>query len=426
MYIEIKGCQVYVGEICGNTPEDARFSYAESYMENPETVPVSLSLPFSDSAFSPVQTKNFFEGLLPEGFTRRCVAEWMHVNENDYLSILSGLGCECLGALRITEGENPQVLPDYRKLSFAEVRNLAKEGASESAQLVTKSHLSLTGASGKAGLYYDENAGQWYLPIGNAPSTHIVKQSHIRLEGIVTNEQLCLLTASYLGIDTPDSFVIDTGNAEDGDVLLATKRYDRMNDSSKERFIHHLPVPLRLHQEDFAQALGIPAASKYEHHQDGYLKKMFELIRAYSSDPVADQLRLWDMSIFNYLIGNTDNHIKNFSLLYSPDLKHIRLAPAYDMISTAIYESSTREMALSIGNLYTLDKITRRHFEIEAKNAGLGLRLAMKKFDTMVSGFEEALQKASSFLENQGFANAEGIRKRILQNGGFHYLLQGK
>ena len=60
MYIEIKGCQVYVGEICGNTPEDARFSYAESYMENPETVPVSLSLPFSDGAFSPVQTKNFF------------------------------------------------------------------------------------------------------------------------------------------------------------------------------------------------------------------------------------------------------------------------------------------------------------------------------------------------------------------------------
>lgn len=207
VYIEIKGCQVYVGEICGNTPEDARFSYAESYMENPETVPVSLSLPFSDGAFSPVQTKNFFEGLLPEGFTRRCVAEWMHVNENDYLSILSGLGCECLGALRITEGENPQVLPDYKKLSFAEVRNLAKEGASESAQ------------------------------------------------------QLCLLTASYLGIDTPDSFVVDTGNAEDGDVLLATKRYDRMNDSSKERFIHHLPVPLRLHQEDFAQTLG------YEHLQ---------------------------------------------------------------------------------------------------------------------------------------------------------------
>ena len=45
---------------------------AKEYMEKPGAVPISLSLPFSDSAFSPVRTKNFFEGLLPEGFTRRC------------------------------------------------------------------------------------------------------------------------------------------------------------------------------------------------------------------------------------------------------------------------------------------------------------------------------------------------------------------
>ena len=121
-----------------------------------------------------------------------------------------------------------------RRLTSEDVRNLAKEGAAESAQLMTKSHLSLTGASGKAGLYYDEKENQWYLPIGDAHSAHIVKQSHIRLEEIVTNEQLCLLTASYLGIDMPDSFVVDTGEAGDGDVLFATKRYDRI--MNKESF----------------------------------------------------------------------------------------------------------------------------------------------------------------------------------------------
>lgn len=72
VYIEIKGTQVCVGEICGNTPEDAVFSYAKEYMEKQGAVPISLSLPFSDSAFSPARTKNFFEGLLMEGFTRRC------------------------------------------------------------------------------------------------------------------------------------------------------------------------------------------------------------------------------------------------------------------------------------------------------------------------------------------------------------------
>ena len=62
------------------------------------------------------------------------------------------------------------------------MKALAAEGAQKSAEIVTRSHLSLTGASGKVGLYYDTAGNQWYLPQGTAPSTHIVKQSHVRLE----------------------------------------------------------------------------------------------------------------------------------------------------------------------------------------------------------------------------------------------------
>lgn len=421
VYIEINGRQIYVGNLKGDNPEAAYFCYAKEYMEDSEHFPISISLPFQEESFTQAQTRNFFEGLLPEGFTRKCVAEWMHVNPDDYLSILSGLGCECLGAVKITETGVSSTESSYRKLSFEEVRNLAKEGVTESAQLVAKSHLSLTGASGKAGLYYDEHTGQWYLPIGDAPSTHIVKQSHVRLEGIVTNEQLCLLTAQYLGIETPDSFVVDTGGAQDGDILFATKRYDRIFDSDS-RFLNHLPVPRRLHQEDFSQAMGIPAAQKYEHDQAGYLQKMFRLLRTYSSAPVQDQLKLWDITVYNYLIGNADNHIKNFSLLYASDLKSVRLSPAYDMISTAIYERSTKEMALGIGGAYMLDKIRREHFEKEAQNVGLGVNMAMKRFDALALGFEKALKRASDFLTAQGLANAENIRERILENGGFHYI----
>ena len=46
--------------------------------------------------------------------------------------------------------------------------------------------------------------------------------------------------------------------------------------------------------------------------------------------------------------------LANLSLLYSQDLKGVRLAPAYDVVSTAIYESSTKEMALSIGGIHYL------------------------------------------------------------------------
>ena len=72
-------------------------------------------------------------------------------------------------------------------MSAEEVKRLAQEGATESAELVTKAHLSLTGASGKVGLYYDNEKDEWYLPYGDAPSTHIVKQSHVRLKNIVAN-----------------------------------------------------------------------------------------------------------------------------------------------------------------------------------------------------------------------------------------------
>lgn len=148
-------------------------------MSDSESRPISIGLPLSEKTFDAVRTKNFFDGLLPEGFTRRCVAEWMHTEEKDYISILSGLGRECLGAIKIIGETENMVCPEYRKLSDSEVKKLAQEGATESAELVTKAHLSLTGASGKVGLYYNKNNGRWYLPIGDAPSTHIVKQSHI-------------------------------------------------------------------------------------------------------------------------------------------------------------------------------------------------------------------------------------------------------
>jgi hypothetical protein len=205
---------------------------------------------------------------LPEGFTRRCVAEWMHVEEKDYLSILAGLGQECLGAIKVIDESTLEIQPEYRKLTNDQVRKLAKEGATESAELVTKSHLSLTGASGKVGLYYDGK--HWFLPIGETPSTHIVKQSHIRLKKIVCNEQLCLLTAKKLGISS---------------------------------------------------------AEKYEKNHSGYMPKIFDILRNYSADPIADQIKLWDIFIFNYLVGNTDNHIKNISL----GIIHMAKSEFYDM-----------------------------------------------------------------------------------------------
>ena len=414
--IERNGKMELVGSLSGNSSTNTRFRYDESFLQSADAVPISLSLPLQEESFSTELTKTFFDGLLPEGFTRRATAQMIHVDENDYLSILAHLGRECIGAIKIV-GEDDPVPSGYEKLTIEQIKKLAEEGTTKSVEIVTKTHLSLTGASGKAGLYYNEAEKNWYLPLGDAPSTHIVKQSHIRLESIIANEQLCLMTAKRMGLDVPQSFIVNTGNHRDEDVLFATQRFDRKF-QSRGRTVDQLPVPNRLHQEDFAQALGIPAAEKYENIKQGYLQRMFRILLENASDPITDQLKLWEYVIFDYLVGNTDNHIKNVSLLYSPDLTSLRLAPAYDILSTAVYESSTRDMAFFIGSESRLERISRDSFEEAAKEVGIGRRIAMQRLDRMFLCFEESLKESAAVLKQQGFPGIDDLRERIMELGG--------
>lgn len=386
VYIECNGNMINVGSITGHNSDDAVFSYSEEYIEDKSSRSISISLPLDERSFSAERTRCFFESLLPEGYTRRCVAGWLHVDENDYISVLSELGSECLGAIRIVEGDMNIKQSSYRLLSHEELLEFAREGATKSAEL--------------------------------APSTHILKQSHVRLKKIVANEQLCLLTARKLGIRTPDSFIINL-NDKENDFLFATERYDRkILDTSKE--LMGKKVPLRLHQEDFAQALGITASQKYEKNGKDYLAEAFELIKNYSSNPIEDQIRLWDLCIFNYLIGNTDNHVKNIALLYTEDLKGIRLAPAYDLLSTVIYDSSTEKMSLNIDGEYDIRNINQKSFENEAKKLGLGKGIATQHFLSMVEKFEMALEQSTYELEEQGYGVAVDIQKQILKKAGIH------
>ena len=414
--IEKNGLQTHVGTLTGDRPENTVFAYAPEYLTAEGAAPISLSLPLQEAAFSPAQTKNYFDSLLPEGYTRRTVAQWIHADEDAYRTILHALGCECLGALRImAEGETHGA--SCEPLELDQVKALAAEGASKSAELVISSHLSLAGATGKVGLYYDGET--WYLPRGTAPSTHIVKQSHVRLKHIVQNERMALTTAKNCGLQVADSFIINTGNGADEEILFAAGRYDR-SFSNSGIIIDGLPAPLRLHQEDFAQALGIPASQKYERAGENHLARMFDLLRKHSADPIRDMARLWDQIVFNWLIGNTDAHVKNFSLLYSPDLRTLRLAPAYDLLAAAIYPT-TRKFSFRIGGAATVAAVTEASFEAAAREAGLGVRMAMQRYHRMVEAFVPALRAASEVMQKEGFSEAAEIAEQILQTGGIAF-----
>lgn len=417
--LEINGKFISVGELNGTNYSDTCFCYIDQYLNSSSAKAISLSLPLKEKSFDAEKTRNFFDGLLPEGFIRRSVAEELGVDINDYISILSKLGKECLGAIKIIDdnsNNNDIFESSYKLLTNNDIIALANEGTTMSAQLVTKAHLSLTGASGKVGLYYDEDNKQWYFPTGYLPSTHIVKQSHVRLKKIVTNEQLCLLTAKNLGIDIPDSFIIKTGN-DDEQVLFATKRYDRKIDSSCPT-INNLKVPYRLHQEDFAQALGISSLKKYESNNEHYLKKVINLIRVNFSNPFRDINKIWNLCLFNYFVGNTDNHIKNISLIYDKNLDNISLAPAYDIVCTTMYNDSSENLAYSINGKYNIHSINKDDFVKEALEIGLNKNVAINSFDTMSNKFVNALNKAKDTLVDQGYRNVEEISNAILSTGG--------
>ena len=101
VFIELNGTPVPVGSIKGNDSSDASFSYSPDYLNMPGARPISISLPLCSDPFGPELTRSYFEGLLPEGFLKMTVARSMRIEENDYLTILAGLGRECLGAVMI-------------------------------------------------------------------------------------------------------------------------------------------------------------------------------------------------------------------------------------------------------------------------------------------------------------------------------------
>ena len=116
---------------------------------------------------------------------------------------------------------------------------------------------------------------------------------------------------------------------QDRQVLLVT-RYDRRAGDDG--------LPVRIHQEDFCQALGVVPEMKYQNEGGPDLQACFELLRRATRPSAPQVLRLLDAVVFNALVGNHDAHAKNFSLLYEAGTAP-RLAPLYDMLSTAVYDA---------------------------------------------------------------------------------------
>jgi serine/threonine-protein kinase HipA len=260
----------------------------------------------------------------------------------------------------------------YRALSSTELAGILRELPRRPLLAgETGIRLSLAGAQDKIAVRVEGESVS--LPLGGAPSTHILKPAVERFAGVVFNEAYCMRLAAAADLSVAKT---EVGRVEDVEYLLV-ERYDRTHRRTTEGATLE-----RLHQEDFCQALGIVSENKYQKEGGPSLKQCFALLREVSSAPVLDLARLLDAVIFNYLVGNNDAHGKNFSLLYrgvgTANIE-TRLAPLYDVVSTRYYPELTRELAMKIGGEYSSDRLTKTNFEQLAEDAGLAKPLVRRR-----------------------------------------------
>ena len=404
--VERSGEKQLVGVIDTLPGTGEGFTYSRQWLDAPTPKPLSLSLPLEEGRFDARRTRPYFDGLLPEGDPRAAYARAFHVSPRAYVKILANLAWECIGAVEV-KGEAGRPAARYDRFDEEDLAKAADEARSNSIWADGQTRLSLAGAQPKLGLYRAAD-GSWRKPVGGAPSTHILKPAHARFASTVVNEAICAKTASGIGLSTPTVEVLDFGAP-----VVCIERFDRSFDAECPS-LDGLPVPRRLHQEDFCQALGIVPERKYESGGGSYLARMAQLIRGYSTRPIDDLQQLWSATVFNFVIGNFDAHLKNFALMRDASWSTLRLAPLYDLVSTACYEGLSTELPFSIGGKKRSEDVDASHFADEARSLLLPEGWAMSRVAEISRAMPSAVEQAATDLESSGVASAAEIATSIV------------
>ena len=156
----------------------------------------------------------------------------------------------------------------------------------------------------------------------------------------------------------------------------------------------------RIHQEDFCQTMGVAPEIKYEREGGPSISACLDVIASHTARPAVDQIKLLNIVIFNYLIGNADAHGKNFSLLYKGDKPE--LAPAYDLLSTAVYPELSEKMAMKIGGKYDPKDVYLRHFYRMVADTKTAQSAMNKQIQAMSGKIVDAAITLKTKLQNEG------------------------
>lgn len=361
-----------------------RLAYTNDALDRyPPGAPLlSVLLPLTSQRYTQGVVRPFLDGLLPEGDSRRAVAEDFDLLASDTYGLIRALGRDCAGAVVIQPADDPApahpATLTAERLSDTEIGDLVANLRSAPLGVSDRVRISLAGVQEKL-LLTRLPDGAWGRPVDGTPSTHILKPEIARFPSTVENEVFCMRVAKHLGLAVAN---VET-MAINGRKLIVVERYDRI--------VHPNGSVERLHQEDFCQAIGLVPDKKYEPDGGPSLKQIAEILQAAAApDSVETLLRAVTL---NVLIGNGDAHGKNFSLLHDPS-GALRLAPLYDLMSTLYYEDD--RLAMYIDNVHRTNRVTADRLVNEASRWGLSKRRASEVITDFLQRVPAAVATAAA------------------------------
>ncbi|EKD77475.1 MAG: hypothetical protein ACD_42C00322G0008 [uncultured bacterium] len=344
------------------------FTFDCDYIEmNPVARPI-LSLSFSDLKKTWItrhRLPTFFSNLLPEGDFRALIAAQHDIDPKNEFALLTALGSDLPGAVTM-ENKSELILKSARK------KTLPKKSTTEHDDTI---HFSLAGVQLKFSMLKEKS---WFTLA--LPGDFIVKTPSLLYPHVPENEYSMMQLAKLVGISVPDTQLVRVEklrhlpalNLPDEMFAYAVKRFDRENNQ-------------RIHIEDFAQVFSVKPEKKYE--ATNY-DTMAKLILSLLADPEKQFSEFLRRLFFMVLIGNTDAHLKNWSLIYRDGVT-AELSPGYDFVSTLPYLKN-RELALNFAkqkNFYAIDQAVLKYF---SKRVGVSDALVLANAKETVLRFKEA------------------------------------
>jgi serine/threonine-protein kinase HipA len=383
------------------TYRNARVSlvYDELWRQDPNSYPLSLSMPLASAQHGHSRIEPFLWGLLPDN--DRVLETWgrrFQVSPRNPFRLIANVGEDCAGAVQFVRPERLE--PLRTEPAAREVEWLTEDDLAERLRTLRADHaawrtatdtgqFSLAGAQPKTALLYQR--GRWGIPSGRAPTTHILKPPTGEWDGHAENEHFCLKLARACGLVVPNSSVERFQN----EIAIVIERYDRVIIAGQR---------LRVHQEDMCQAVGLHPTRKYENEGGPGVRRIVELLRQNSSAVDEDVQAFLDAIAFNWLIAGTDGHAKNYALLLGGQ-GNVRLAPFYDVASILPYRNvnlAKAKLSMKIGGEYRLPNIGLRQWRRLTEDIRIDEEAMITRLRAMAVGLPDLIAAIREEVEAAG------------------------